>query len=88
MSLVQKGWMVMKCKTTKAKKKGKKTREESIKEGNRFYCANCKVTYKEVPTEVYEDGHGGRLLTMCRCGCDIICSLSDDSLVNENGETS
>jgi hypothetical protein len=61
------------------------TREEAIKNGAKYYCVNCKTTFREVPTEVYEDGHGGRLLTMCRCGCDIICSIFDDESVDENG---
>lgn len=63
------------------------TKEQAIKKGSKYYCANCKRTFKEVPTEQYEDGHGGRLLTMCRCGCDLICSLLNDKLVDESGKT-
>ena len=58
-----------------------------IAEGYNYYCINCKKVYKEVPSEIYEDGHGGRFLTMCsRCGCDIICSLVTDKTVDAEGK--
>lgn len=61
-------------------------RQEMIDAGLLYFCANCRLTYKEVPTEDYEDGHGGRLLTMCRCGCDLIVSLKTNNLVNAEGK--
>ena len=57
------------------------SRADAIKEGYKYYCINCNTVYKHLPTEDYEDGHGGRLLTMCRCGCDIIADLKTDETV-------
>lgn len=62
------------------------TREKMIAEGLLYFCADCRKCYKEVPTEDYEDGHGGRLLTMCRCGCDLIVSLKTNNLVDADGK--
>jgi len=72
----------------KKKAKGKTSREDAIKAGKKYYCAHCRKTYATVPTEWYEDGHGGRFLTMCSCGCDIICSLVSDKSVDEQGNSS
>ena len=63
------------------------TREEIMKEGSVYYCLHCHSAYKKVPTEWYEDGHGGRHITMCNCGCDLIALLSNDELVNWDGKT-
>lgn len=46
-------------------------REEAIREGFKYYCLGCRTAYKEKPTEQYEDGHDGRRLEMCKCGCDL-----------------
>jgi len=62
------------------------TRQEMIDEGLLYFCANCKSCFKKVPVEEYEDGHGGRLLTMCRCGCDLIVSLETNNLVDADGK--
>jgi len=56
-----------------------KTREEVVADGFRFYCMACSRVFRELPTEHYEDGHGGRQLAMCRCGCDLFANLGDDS---------
>jgi len=48
------------------------TPKELLKEGYRYGCIGCNTAYKDVPWEDYPDGHGGRPLAMCRCGCDII----------------
>lgn len=55
------------------------TREEAIAKGYRFYCPGCSRPYRELPTQQYEDGHGGRQLAMCRCGSDLFANLSDDT---------
>lgn len=56
------------------------TREEAIAKGLTYYCLECSCTYKEIPQRVYEDGHGGRLIGLCRrCGCDLFARLDDDS---------
>ena len=54
-------------------------KKEAIKSGYICYCAKCNTAYKNVPTEQYEDGHGGRQLEMCRCGCDLFARLADNT---------
>ena len=61
------------------------TREEMIQEGMKYYCINCKKCYIHLPTESYEDGHGGRVLNMCRCGSDLFAKLNDNSSVSSDG---
>jgi hypothetical protein len=57
-------------------------KQEALDEGYKYYCMECSTVFKDAPTEEYEDGHGGRNIIICRrCGCDLICNLSDDSLV-------
>ncbi len=51
------------------------TRDEAITKGYRYFCLKCGTVYKTIPTESYEDGHGGRMLDMCRCGCDLFDRL-------------
>jgi len=53
------------------------TREEAITEGYKWYCLKCNTVFKDKPTQNYEDGHGGRLLEMCRCGSDLFDKLDD-----------
>jgi hypothetical protein len=60
------------------------TREKMIAEGCKYYCLNCHICYVHIPVEIYEDGHGGRLLNMCKCGSDLFAHLSDDSPVEGN----
>lgn len=58
--------------------------EESIEKlrelqraGYGYVCLNtdCNIVYRVKPTEIYEDGHGSRLIEMCRCGCDIFGTI-------------
>ncbi len=45
---------------------------ETARQQNEGYrCLGCGRVFKSVPTEEYEDGHGGRQLDMCPCGCDL-----------------
>jgi len=46
-----------------------------------WVCANCHKVYKQKRQEPYEDGHGGRYLDMCRCGCDIYLTI--DKMIEE-----
>ena len=50
------------------------TLREVYDEGYRRACIACHKVFKpeRVRTELYEDGHEGRQLEMCRCGCDLI----------------
>ncbi len=50
-------------------------REQAKKEGYKYYCIACNKIYKEKRTERYEDGHGGRQIEMCSCGCDLFDNL-------------
>lgn len=56
-------------------------RQKKIKElmtqGYQWRCLKCNTVYKEKRVELYEDGHGGRSLDMCRCGCDLFQKLSE-----------
>jgi hypothetical protein len=61
------------------KKGNKMTRQEAIESGHVWYCLQCKTAYKKKPTEQYEDGHGGRRLEMCPCGCDLFDRLADNT---------
>ena len=38
-------------------------------------CMGCGRVYKNSPTVEYEDGHGGRFLEMCSCGCDLFAAF-------------
>lgn len=53
------------------------TRDEAIAKGYKHYCLKCHKVYKEVPKQTYEDGHGGRLIDMCRCGSDLFGLLEE-----------
>lgn len=50
---------------------------EALVKGFRVYCLDCFTVYRTIPTRQYEDGHGGRQLEMCRCGCDLFCLLAN-----------
>ncbi len=47
---------------------------ELYNDGYRRVCLNCNSVFKQdnVRTEPYEDGHGGRIIEMCNCSCDLI----------------
>jgi hypothetical protein len=57
------------------------TEEEALAKGLRYYCVGCHNVTKEPPTEPYDDGHNGRPITMCECGCDLIIDLTTEQLV-------
>ena len=45
---------------------------EKLKDkGAKYICIGCHKTYETKRTELYEDGHGGRMLEMCTCGSDL-----------------
>ena len=46
-------------------------------EGYNHVCVNCRIVYQEKPTQEYADGHGGRLLNMCRCGSDLFITIDE-----------
>jgi len=45
--------------------------EQWEKEGYQWVCFGCNTVYKQKPQELYENGHGGRFIDMCRCGSDL-----------------
>lgn len=47
---------------------------ELFDQGYTRVCIGCNTAFKpdKVPKPTYEDGHGGRRLEMCGCGCDLI----------------
>jgi len=49
------------------------------REGYQFVCIGCNTVYRQKPQEWYEDGHNGRFINMCRCGCDLFHTL--DSVI-------
>lgn len=58
------------------------TKQEAIAEGYQYYCASCHGVWKEKPTIIYEDGHGGCRRAWCkRCDDNLIVRLDDDQLV-------
>lgn len=50
---------------------------ELKQKGARFICMGCYKPYENKPEELYEDGHGGRYLEMCRCGSDLFASIDE-----------
>ncbi len=56
-------------------------REDAIKSGYQIYCLECKSIYITVPTQWYEDGHGGRNIQKCICGCTEFIYLHDNKIV-------
>jgi len=66
---------------------GKKYLEDSITlledlkiKGCNYVCLGCLTVYQEKPTQDYDDGHGGRLLEMCRCGGDLFENIDETIL--------
>ena len=54
----------------------------AIKKGFKYYCVECLRTYKELPTEQYEDENGKARIVICpRCGCDLFAKLEDDAKI-------
>ncbi len=57
-----------------------------IEEGYKYGCINCNTTFKEIPTQPYEDGHGGSERICClHCGEDLIIDFETNALVKEEG---
>jgi hypothetical protein len=55
--------------------------KELIEQGYRYRCLGCNRIYKQPRQETYENGHGGRTIDMCVCGCDLFQKLEDMSCV-------
>lgn len=53
--------------------------KELIEQGYKYRCLDCNTVFKELRQELYEDGHGGRFIDMCRCGCDLFQKLEETS---------
>jgi len=51
--------------------------EEWQEKGYNWVCMGCNTVYKQKPDMLYEDGHGGRFIDMCRCGCDLFNTIDD-----------
>lgn len=56
--------------------------KELMAEGYQWRCLKCNRVYKEKRVELFEDGHGGRSLDMCRCGCDLFQKLAETTCLN------
>jgi hypothetical protein len=55
------------------------TGKEAHKKGYKYGCLDCGRLFKnQVRTEQYEDGHGGRRLEMCYCGCDLFMDFEKE----------
>lgn len=51
-------------------------RQEAIDNDTPYACLGCNRTYRCIPTEWYEDGHGGHDISMCpHCGSDVFTDL-------------
>jgi|GEM_PF-2623615 len=51
--------------------------KELIDKGYNYRCLGCNKVYKAKRQEPYEDGHGGRFIDMCGCGCDLFQPLQE-----------
>lgn len=60
-----------------------KKKQELLEDGYTCYCMGCGTAYKKPPTEFYDDGHGGRELPMCSCGCDLFADLETGQPLQE-----
>lgn len=56
--------------------------EELIAGGYGYRCLKCNRIYKTSRREHYEDGHGGRYIDMCCCGCDLFQKLEEVSCLD------
>jgi hypothetical protein len=57
------------------------TKKEAIENGTPYACLKCHTVYAAIPTEVYEDGHGVRIVEKCLCGCKLFMDLRTDKQV-------
>jgi len=53
-----------------------KNLQELEKKGGKYVCLKCYGIYANKPTQIYEDGHGGRDIEMCKCGCDLFVNIN------------
>ena len=53
--------------------------------GGKFVCLSCKRVYEKKPMQFYEDGHGGRDIEMCVCGCDLLDEI--DAFIKNDDRT-
>lgn len=51
-------------------------------QGYKWCCLKCGTVSKEKRVELYEDGHGGRSIDMCSCGCDLFQALEHMTCLN------
>jgi hypothetical protein len=51
--------------------------QKRIDEGYKWVCMNCWGVSRKKPQEWYNDGHVGRHVDMCRCGCDLFMSAEE-----------
>lgn len=58
-------------------KKRKEEIKKLLEKGYLFRCLSCNTVYKEKKQEFYNDGHGGRYIDMCSCGCDLFQPLEE-----------
>ena len=42
-----------------------------LQTGFRYICVRCHALHRKPRQEYYDDGHAGRMIDMCSCGCDI-----------------
>lgn len=63
--------------TLKPNEKLKENITNLQKRGYTHVCLSCNTVYKGIPTSPYADGHNGRDLNMCTCGCDLFSSLEE-----------
>jgi len=45
-----------------------------------YLCLGCNTVYKYKPSEYYKDGHGGRIINMCRCRCDLFDEIKTSEI--------
>ena len=51
---------------------------KNLKEqGAEHICLGCHKVYQNKPYEIYEDGHDGRLLEICKCGNDLFENINN-----------
>ncbi len=59
------------------KKETIKNLKKLEKQGGRYICLGCNDVCQKKRQEIYEDGHGGRMLDMCNCGSDLFIGIRE-----------
>ena len=54
-----------------------KNMEELMQKGAKYICTGCYKVYASKPKTVYEDGHGGRMMEICRCRSDLFTGIDE-----------